>query len=58
MVQGNPLADIRNTRNVQWTMKAGQIYDAQTLKDAATGRIGPAGPNEEAAWKPQARQSE
>lgn len=58
VVRGNPLADIRNTRNVQWTMKAGQIYDAQTLKDAAIGQIGPAGPDEEAAWAPRARQSE
>ena len=58
VVQGNPLADIRNTRNVQWTMKAGTIYDAQALKDAAKGQIGPAGPDEEAAWKPQASQSE
>ncbi len=58
VVQGNPLADIRNTRNVQWTMKAGTIHDAQALKDAASGRIGPAGPGEEAAWKPQANASE
>jgi imidazolonepropionase-like amidohydrolase len=58
VVRGNPLADIRNTRNVQWTMKAGAIYDAQALKDAAKGRIGPAGPDEEAAWKPRASQSE
>ena len=58
VVQGNPLVDIRATRNVQWTMKAGGIYDAQALKDAAKGRIGPAGPEEEAAWKPRANASE
>jgi imidazolonepropionase-like amidohydrolase len=58
VVQGNPLADIRHTRNVRWTMKAGQIYDAQALKDAANGQIGPAGPDEEATWTPQASESE
>jgi len=58
VVRGNPLADIRTTRSVQWTMKAGAVYDAQTLKDVARGRIGPAGPDEETEWKPRARQSE
>ena len=54
VVRGNPLDDIRHTRNVQWTMKAGTIYDAQALKDAARGKVGPASAAEAAAWKPEA----
>lgn len=54
VIRGNPLEDIRNTRNIQWVMKGGQIYDAATLREAAIGRVGPAGPDEESAWKPQA----
>ncbi len=53
VIEGNPLEDIRNTRNVQWTMKAGQIYDAATLREAAKGRIGPASERAEDRWRPQ-----
>lgn len=52
VIEGNPLDDIRNTRHVQWTMKAGQIYDAATLREAAKGRIGPASERAEDRWMP------
>lgn len=53
VVRGNPLEDIRNTRNVRWTMKAGQIHDAAALLRSAEGRIGPAGPEDVSRWIPR-----
>ncbi len=41
VVQGNPVADIKNTRNVQLVMKSGFAYDPKTLLAQAEGRIGP-----------------
>ncbi|MEP6692501.1 MAG: amidohydrolase family protein [Gemmatimonadaceae bacterium] len=44
VARGNPLADIRNTRNVRLVMKSGTVYDPQLLLKQAEGRIGPTGP--------------
>jgi imidazolonepropionase-like amidohydrolase len=55
VVNGNPLEDIRNTRNVAIAMKAGQVHDATQLLDRVVGTIGPRNAAEEAAWKPAAR---
>ena len=41
VIQGNPLSDIKNTRNVQMVMKSGYIYDPQALLAQAVGKIGP-----------------
>jgi imidazolonepropionase-like amidohydrolase len=40
VIRGNPLTDIRNTRNVQWVMKSGVVYDPKDLLKMAEGKIG------------------
>ena len=44
VLRGNPLDDILATRNGHLVMKAGQLYDVETLILAAEGKIGPTGP--------------
>jgi imidazolonepropionase-like amidohydrolase len=44
VIRGNPLSDIKNTRNVQMVMKAGTIYEPATLFKMVEGKIGPTGP--------------
>jgi hypothetical protein len=41
VVGGNPIADIKNTRNVHLVMKSGMIYDPKALLAEAEGKIGP-----------------
>jgi imidazolonepropionase-like amidohydrolase len=57
VVRGNPLQDIRTTRNVHLVMKAGQLYDAAELIESAKGKMGPAGPQDESRWRPQRQTS-
>jgi imidazolonepropionase-like amidohydrolase len=52
VVEGNPTADIRNTRNVRLVMKAGRVYDPEALLRSVEGTIGPAGPAEVERWMP------
>jgi imidazolonepropionase-like amidohydrolase len=40
VINGNPLTDIKNTRNVQMVMKSGFIYDPKELLSMAEGKIG------------------
>jgi imidazolonepropionase-like amidohydrolase len=40
VIQGNPLTDIKNTRNVQMVVKSGTIYDPKALLSQAEGKIG------------------
>jgi imidazolonepropionase-like amidohydrolase len=40
VVGGNPLADIKNTRNVHLVLKSGTIYDPKALLAQAEGKIG------------------
>ena len=40
VIDGNPLADIRNTRKVRMVVKSGTIYDPQALLKQAEGKIG------------------
>lgn len=42
IMKGDPLEDIRNTRNVHHTIKGGEVYDARALLRAMKGRLGPA----------------
>ena len=44
VLRGNPLDDILATRNGHLVMKAGQLYDVETLILASEGKIGPTGP--------------
>jgi len=53
VVRGNPLQDIRNTRNVHLVIKAGQVYDASELLASAKGKMGPERPQDEPKWRPQ-----
>jgi imidazolonepropionase-like amidohydrolase len=41
VIEGNPLADIKNTRHVQLVMKSGVVYDPKALLAQAEGKIGP-----------------
>ena len=41
VVRGNPLQDIRNTRNVRHVMKSGALYDPAALLQSVVGKIGP-----------------
>ncbi len=50
IVDGNPLADIRAARDVRAVIRSGRVYDPAELLEAARGKIGPAGPEEVAAW--------
>jgi imidazolonepropionase-like amidohydrolase len=40
VITGNPLTNIKNTRNVQMVMKSGFIYDPKELLAQAEGKIG------------------
>jgi imidazolonepropionase-like amidohydrolase len=55
VVRGNPLEDIRHTRQVRRVMVRGDLHEAQALLDAAKGRLGPASPEDDAWWKGNAR---
>lgn len=50
VVKGNPLDDITNTRNVQFVMKGGQVYDPQKLLEQVKGNIGPESASEVNSW--------
>ncbi len=55
VVAGNPLEDIRNTRNVRYTMKAGVLYDAPALLESVRGTLGPASAAVADWWKGSVR---
>ena len=50
VVDGDPLADILNTRNVVLVMLEGEVYDPANLIDQVRGRIGPVSDAERADW--------
>jgi imidazolonepropionase-like amidohydrolase len=51
VVRGNPLEDIRHTRDVRLVIKAGAVYDPAALLASAKGRMGPVSVNETEWWK-------
>ena len=51
VAMGNPLEDIKTARKVRLIIKAGVIYDAESLLKSAEGMIGPAGPDDHADWE-------
>jgi imidazolonepropionase-like amidohydrolase len=55
VVRGNPLQDIRSTRNVRLVMKAGQVHDAAELLASVKGKLGPASAADDRVWRPQPR---
>ena len=52
VINGNPLADIRNTRNVEWVMVRGRLHRAEALREAARGTVGPERAAEAEVFKP------
>ena len=50
VIRGNPLEDIRNTRNVRLVIKAGTPHDPAELLASAEGAIGPTGPDDIPNW--------
>ena len=50
VVRGNPLEDIRNTRNVRLVMKSGHIYDPAKLLNSVRGEMGPKTAAEAEHW--------
>ena len=50
IVSGNPMENIRNTRNTRYVMKAGVVYDTRELLETVRGTIGPNGPDEVELW--------
>ncbi len=51
IANGNPLDDIKASRDVRIVIKAGVIYDPETLLKSAEGMIGPKGPDDHADWE-------
>ncbi|HUL75235.1 MAG TPA: amidohydrolase family protein [Vicinamibacterales bacterium] len=51
VVRGNPLADIRHTRDVERVIVRGTLYDARALLDQARGTLGPKSEADDAWWK-------
>jgi imidazolonepropionase-like amidohydrolase len=51
VARGNPLDDIKAARDVQVVIKAGMIYDPESLLKSAEGMIGPKGPDDHADWE-------
>ncbi len=51
VIEGNPLANITDSRNVRWVVKAGQLYQAAALLDSVRGTMGPADASEAEWWK-------
>ncbi|MCH7783286.1 amidohydrolase family protein, partial [candidate division KSB1 bacterium] len=41
VTKGNPLQNIRNTRNVHTVVKGGKVYDTQELLKSVEGKLGP-----------------
>lgn len=41
VVHGNPRADIRYTRTVEWVASRGRLHHAEALRDSARGPVGP-----------------
>ena len=51
VIKGNPFEDIKATRNIQFVMKDGSIYDPDSLLRSAEGMIGPDGADDHEAWE-------
>ena len=51
VIKGNPFEDIKATRNIQFVMKDGAIYDPDSLLKSAEGMIGPIGADDHEAWE-------
>ncbi len=50
IVEGNPLENIRNTRNVRIVSKQGKFFDSQVLLNSVRGKLGPTGKDDSDRW--------
>lgn len=50
VLRGDPLDDIRNTRDPRLVIKGGEIYDPGELLGSVEGELGPSGPDELEEW--------
>jgi imidazolonepropionase-like amidohydrolase len=41
VIDGDPLVDIRATRDIAWVVKSGQVYDPDELFESVEGALGP-----------------
>jgi imidazolonepropionase-like amidohydrolase len=55
IIRGDPLQNIRATRNVELVMKAGRVYDAKALLESVLGKLGPAREADAEWWKGNVR---
>ena len=55
IVRGNPLQDIKNTRNVRKLVIGGQVHDAQALLNSVKGKMGPATAADDDWWRGNVR---
>ncbi len=51
VVRGNPIEDIKTTRNIKYTIKEGIVYDPEVLLHSAEGKIGPINPDDHESWE-------
>lgn len=50
VVTGNPLENIRNSRNIKWLLRAGQFHRTEDLFESVKGKLGPASDDEVRNW--------
>ena len=50
VIKGNPLEDIKVTRNIKLVIKGGVIYEPEILFKSVEGSIGPQGPDDHGDW--------
>ncbi len=51
VVRGNPIEDIKTTRNIKYIVKEGIVHDPEVLLESAEGKIGPVSPDDHRAWE-------
>jgi imidazolonepropionase-like amidohydrolase len=51
VVRGDPLTEIRDTRNTVWVVKGGRVYDPGKLLESVRGTMGPSTPAQADWWK-------
>ncbi len=50
VTRGNPLQDIKVTRNIKLVIKGGVVYEPEILFKSAEASIGPKGPDDHSDW--------
>ena len=50
IVEGDPLENIRNTRNGRYVVRAGELHSTSELLDSVKGKLGPKNADEEKDW--------